>query len=92
MKEQKVEVLTYIDKNTTKVIIDDIEIHEINNIKIEKDAEQNGLTSLTIKLNVLDNNLKVYQGISEESKLINTVIEVMKKEAKKHPNIKINII
>lgn len=39
MREQKVEVLTYTDKNTTKVIIDDIEIHRINNIKIEKDAE-----------------------------------------------------
>lgn len=87
MKEQKVEVLTYTDKNTTKVIIDDIEIHGINNIKIEKDAEQNGLTSLTIKLNILDNNLKIYQGISEENELINKVIEVMKKEAKKHTNI-----
>lgn len=91
--EQKIEIKTLIDKNNKTILkIDGKEIHNITDIEIKKDAEQKGLTSLTIKLNILDNNLKIYQGISEENELINKVIEVMKKEAKKHPNIKINII
>ena len=63
--EQKIEIKTLIDKNNkTTLKIDDKEIHNITDIEIKKDAEQKGLTSLTIKLIVLDTQLRLYQGTS----------------------------
>ena len=63
--EQKIEIKTLIDKNNkTTLKIDDKEIHNITDIEIKKDAEQKGLTSLTIKLIVLDAQLRLYQGTS----------------------------